>query len=254
MGIAEKLHSIMSLWVIVTGFSFAAVSRAASTQASTRPTIDAPFTVGTLLASDDFSGLDNWSPELEEGGTVRARDAGMEIDVPAGCTVWLKEHLDGPLLIEYRATVLSHGGPNDRVSDLNCFWMATDSRSPNDLFATHRSGKFADYNLLKCYYVGLGGNSNTTTRFRRYVGDAEARPLLPQNELRDQADLIVPNVTQTIRLVAAGSLVQFYRDQRKVFEIHDDEPYTSGWFGVRTTHNHMLIKNFRAYRLVAKPK
>ena len=109
----------------------------------------------------------------------------MEIDVPAGCTVWLKQRLDGPVMIEYEATVLRAGGANDRVSDLNCFWMARDSRSPDDLFATPRSGKFADYNPLKCYYVGLGGNTNTTTRFRRYVGDTLLTThSCPQNDLR----------------------------------------------------------------------
>ena len=35
--------------------------------------------------------------------------------------------------------------------------MARDARSPDDLFATKRSGAFADYNPLRCYYVGLGG-------------------------------------------------------------------------------------------------
>ena len=74
-------------------------------------------------------------------------------------------------MIQYEATVVSAGGPNDRVSDLNSFWMATDPRTPEDLFAHDRSGKFAEYNLLDMYYVGLGGNGNTTTRFRRYIGD-----------------------------------------------------------------------------------
>jgi hypothetical protein len=32
-------------------------------------------------------------------------------------------------------TPVSAGGVNDRVSDLNDFWNATDVRSPRDLFA-----------------------------------------------------------------------------------------------------------------------
>ena len=39
------------------------------------------------------------------------------------------------------------------------------------MFARLRSGTFAEYNDLLTYYVGLGGNRNTTTRFRRYIGD-----------------------------------------------------------------------------------
>lgn len=253
MEIAAKGPSMLLSGLIGAVLCITAMSHAATTQPSTTPVLDGPFARGELLASDDFDrGLDAWSCELEKGGAVRAHDGAMEIDVPGGCTVWWKQRLDGPLLIEYQATVVKAGGPNDRVSDLNCFWMARDSRSPDDLFATHRTGKFSDYNPLKCYYVGLGGNTNTTTRFRRYVGGSKQRPLLPQNDLRGEADMIVANATQTVRLVAAGSLIQYYRDGRKLFEMNDPEPYTSGWFGIRTTQNHMLVRHFKVYRLVAK--
>ena len=107
------------------------------------------------------------------------------------------------------------GGPNDRVSDLNCFWMARDARSPDDIFATRRSGQFADYNQLRTYYVGLGGNGNTTTRFRRYIGDVENRPLLPEHDLRDPENLLKPNVPQLVRLVACGPLIGYQRDDKR---------------------------------------
>ena len=209
-----------------------------------------------VLFSDDFAdpALSNWFVELEKGGTVAARGGTLEIDVPGGCTVWFKHLIEGPVAIEYDATVIGAGGPNDRVSDLNCFWMARDARSPEDLFATKRSGAFADYNQLRCYYVGLGGNSNTTTRFRRYIGDAINRPLLPEHDLRDPADLLVPNKPQHIRLVAHGNLIQFHRDDQRVFELHDLDPYASGWFGLRTTANHMSIRRFRVYRLDPAPR
>jgi hypothetical protein len=221
------------------------------TKPATRLGIDDRFEVGPVLFADDFSQdpAANWSAELERGGKVLARDRALEIDVPAGCTVWFKPRLDGPVMIEYQATVIRAGGANDRVSDLNCFWMARDSRSPEDIFATHRSGAFTDYNRLRTYYVGLGGNSNTTTRFRRYIGDEQNRPLLPEHDLRDASDLLRANVSQTIRLVACGPLVQFYRDERKLFELNDAQPYTSGWFALRTTANHMAVRHFRVYRL-----
>lgn len=204
-----------------------------------------------LLHRDDFtSGLSNWHVEQEQqGGRIEARNGQLVIDVPAGCTLWFKPLLNGPVAIEYTATVVQAGGPNDRVSDLNCFWMARDARSPGDLFATPRSGKFADYDQLLCYYVGLGGNSNTTTRFRRYIGQRDNRPLLPEHDLRDPADLLVPNVPQHIRIVADGSLIQFYRDGRTLFELRDPHPYTSGHFAFRTVHSHIVITNFRITRL-----
>ncbi len=210
---------------------------------------DARFEIGELLFEDDFATDSNWVAELEKGGSVKARAGGLDIDVPAGATVWFRPLLEGPVLIQYHARVIQNGGPNDRVSDLNCFWMARDARSPHDIFGFERSGQFADYNPLRAYYVGLGGNSNTTTRFRRYIGDANHRPLLPEHDLRAPDDLIRPNTAQTIRLVACGPLIQFYRDERKLFELDDPQPYTGGWFGFRTVWSHITIRHFRVFRL-----
>jgi hypothetical protein len=206
--------------------------------------------VKTPLYSDDFqNGLSQWTTELEKGGDVSAKSGAMEISVPAGCTVWFKPLLHGPLTIQYEATVISAGGPNDRVSDLNCFWMARDTRCPEDIFSRLRSGKFSDFDQLLTYYVGLGGNTNSTTRFRRYIGRKDDRPLLPQNDLRGKADLIIPNQPQTIRLVANGRTIEYWRDDKRLFKYDDPDPYTSGWFGVRTTKNHMTVKDFRVWSL-----
>jgi len=207
-------------------------------------------TLGPLLYSEDFTHpLTRWTPELESGGSITSGSGQLNIDVPAGATLWFKPLLQGPILIQYTATVVTAGGANDRLSDLNCFWMARDSRSPADIFATKRSGKFADYNQLLTYYVGLGGNGNTTTRFRRYIGDATLRPLLPEDDLHAASDFLLANTPQTLQLVANGPIIQFYRDGKKLFEMDDPAPYTSGWFAFRTTHSHLVIKSFRIYRL-----
>ena len=214
---------------------------------------DAPFTLGPQLYFDDFRGpLTQWAPELERPGKIEARNGILDIDVPAGCTLWFRPELTSPLMIEYQAQMVQAGGPNDRVSDLNAFWMANDARSPGDLFATHRSGKFADYNQLLAYYVGQGGNSNTTTRFRRYIGDAEERPILPENDLRSPEALLKPNVWQTVQLVALGGRIQYYRDGRPLFDFHDAAPYTRGHFGFRTTQSHVRLRRFVVYRIAAK--
>lgn len=209
---------------------------------------------GKPLYADDFNfGLRFWHVEMENPGTVTAKDGVLDIDVPAGVTVWFNRELDGPVMIQYEATVVSAGGPNDRVSDLNSFWMATDPRTPEDLFAHDRSGKFAEYNLLDMYYVGLGGNGNTTTRFRRYIGDEIERPLLPQNDLsiaKQPSKRIIANKVQTVTLIADGHLIQYWRDSDKIFEMIDPQSYTKGWFGIRTTKNHMQVRNLRIVRLV----
>jgi hypothetical protein len=210
----------------------------------------APFTVGPLLSTDDFTtGLAQWTAELEKPGTVEARGGLLSVDVPVGCTVWFRPVLEGPVMIEYEARMVKAGGPNDRVSDLNAFWMASDARSPGDLFATHRSGRFADYNQLRTYYAGQGGNGNTTTRFRRYIGDTTERPLLPEHDLRTPDALLRPNEWQTIQLVALGNRIQYYRDGRRIFDFSDAEPYTRGHFGFRTTYSHVELRRFRVYRL-----
>ncbi len=213
--------------------------------------LDPRFQAGSVLYADDFQRDDGrWVAELEKGGTVSIGGGRMDINVPGGCTVWFKPELSGPVLIEYDATMLKAGGAYDRVSDLNCFWMAQDARSPGDIFATHRTGKFADYDQLLCYYVGQGGNTNTTTRFRRYIGVADNRPLLPEHDLHAPEFLLTPNTRQHLVLIASGSLIQYYRDGRKIFELNDPAPYTHGWFAFRTTQNHMTVENFSVRRLV----
>jgi hypothetical protein len=215
---------------------------------------DNRYHAGKILYADDFRhGLGAWRVEMEKPGTVTAKDGVLDIDAPAGVTLWFGRELEGPVMIQYQATVVSAGGPNDRVSDLNSFWMATDPKSPADIFARARSGKFAEYNALNMYYVGLGGNGNTTTRFRRYIAGTAEQPLLPQNDLSVATHPgmgIVANKTQTVTLIADGSLVQYWRDGEKIFEMVDPEPYTRGWFGIRTTQNHMRVQHLRIVRLI----
>ena len=175
-----------------------------------------------------------WCSSLED-----AKAGALVIDVPAGATIWFKPQLSGPVIIQYEAIMVKAGGPHDRVSDLNCFWMATDARSPGDLFATGRSGKFEDYNQLRTYYVGQGGNGNTTTRFRRYVGSADQRPLLPEHDLRSPQFLLKPNVSQVIQLVAWGSRIQYWRNGKLVFDFVDESPPTV------TSHSGRRIATWR---------
>lgn len=197
-------------------------------------------------AARPFVDLSPWSVEQMPGGTVKVRDGKLEIEDQAGCTVWWREKLTAPVTISYKATVISRGGPHDRVSDLNCFWMASDRRSPAPPFATGqaRSGKFADYDSLLTYYVGYGGNTNSTTRFRRYDG-TPARPLRPEHDLSDARYLLKPNHAYQIRLVARNGRAEFWRDGELVFSFEDPAPLGSGWFALRTVRSHLLIEDLR---------
>lgn len=222
----------------------------ACTSCSTAPSSPTAPKLGAVLASDDFEhGLEQWVVELEQPGSVRAADGVLDIDVPAGATLWFEHELAGPVAIVFEATAVSAGGPNDRVSDMNTFWMARNPHHPAAPFAQPRSGKFADYNNLLTYYVGLGGNTNTTTRFRRYIGDPVARPLLPEHDLSDPEALLVPNRRETLMLIADGSRIEYWRDGVRLLHYQDPAPYKRGWFAIRTVQSHLRIERLRVHRL-----
>jgi hypothetical protein len=205
---------------------------------------------GDVLFTDDFTGgLVNWQIEAEKPGSIEAANGVLDIDVPAGVTLWFKPQLHAPVAIEFEATAVAAGGANDQVSDLNVFWMANNPDGVTPVYATARSGAFAQYNNLRTYYVGLGGNRNTSTRFRRYVGDPENRPLLPQHDLSARSAMLVANRKQTIILIATAREVEFRRDGQPLLRMIDPAPYTDGWFALRTTWSHLRISNLRVRRV-----
>jgi Domain of unknown function (DUF6250) len=209
-----------------------------------------PALAGEALWHDDFAAdRQNWVVEQLPGGRVAIGGGSLEIEDAAGCTVWWREKLTAPVVITYEATVIDQGGPHDRVSDLNCFWMATDPRAADLLAPGHgRTGKFEDYDTLRTYYVGQGGNTNTTTRFRRYAGGG-GKPLLPEHDRRDPSALLKGNQAYRITLMAlADGTVRYYRDGVMIFEFKDPAPLKAGWFGLRTVHSHLRIRDFKVSR------
>ena len=206
-----------------------------------------------ILASVPSTGiarqpLADWVVEAEDPAARVTEHAGIiDIDTAKGLTLWWRKPVAGPVVIRFDAMAVSQGGVNDKVSDLNAFWMAREDDGSSVLFH-RRSGAFADYDSLRTYYVGIGGNRNTTTRFRRYVGRAGDRPLLPEHDKRDPADMLVANRWTTIRLIADGRTVAVERDGRRVFTLDDSAPYTAGQFGLRTTWSHLRIRRLSITR------
>lgn len=200
---------------------------------------------GTMDSRPPGPSASEWRIEAERPARVTFGDV-IDVDTPAGLSLWLKRELVGPVAIEFDALAVSEGGANDAVSDLNAFWMARDAAAPDgSVFAKKRSGAFADYDDLETYYVGIGGNRNTTTRFRRYVGQPGNRPLLPGHDLKGAENLLVPNRWTHVRLIADGRAIAVERDGRRIFELDDAEPYQRGWFALRTTKSHLRIRNLR---------
>lgn len=188
-----------------------------------------------------------WLVEQMPGGTVSQNGNCLEIRDKAGCTVWYTRELMAPITISYDAMVVNHEKPGERTSDLNCFWMATDPSHPRDFMAAHpRSGKFSDYDSLKTYYVGFGGNDNTTTRFRRYPGDG-TRPLLPQHDLRSAEFLLQPNRWYRIEVSAIDGAATYRVDGNTIFSYRDKQFLSRGWFGFRTVGAHIKIRGFAVH-------
>jgi len=200
---------------------------------------------GALLHKDDFQGeLAGYVAEYARtpGNLVANRDGRLLIDVDSGATVWLDKPLAGDLVISYTRRVVVEGGKNDRLSDFNHFWMAQDPRKAS-LFT--RSGKFEDYDDLTMYYAGIGGNTNTTTRLRRY-GDGK-RMLI--GEHLDAAHLLAPNRDYQVEIAVYKGCTRMLVDGAEVFNYRDPQPLMQGYFGFRTTWSRQTIDNLTIYQL-----
>ncbi len=211
------------------------------------------------VAQEVVSGLDRrnfnkfWMIE-SESPDYRVKHLGdtLEIVSPKGLTLWRKEKMKGNVVIEYDACVMDEGTLEDRLSDLNCFWMASDPKFPDNLKKrmSWRSGIFVNSYSLQLYYVGFGGNHNTTTRFRRYDGDEaaitdkEKRPAILK-EYTDEAHLLKPNKWYHIRLESMNGRVTYTIDGERLVDFRDAHPLNEGWFGFRTTLSRTRIANFR---------
>lgn len=200
------------------------------------------------IATPATARLSDWRIEAESpDARVTERDDVIDIDTPKGLTLWWRRPIAGPVTIRFEAMAVDAGGTNDRVSDLNAFWMATE-RDGGSVLARRRNGAFAGYDDLRTYYVGIGGNRNTTTRFRRYVGERGNRPLLPEHDLATRDALLRPNVWTRIALVADGRTIAVFRDGRRLFALDDDQPYTRGHWALRTTWSHLRIRRVTVTR------
>lgn len=206
------------------------------------------YVIDKLLFSDQFEkGFDSttWITEIDPQpvSKVYIKGGQLVLDTKGGVTVWLNKLLTGNIMIEYKRTILSTGKENDRVSDLNNFWMASDPRNKN-LFT--RNGVFEQYDSLQLYYAGMGGNTNATTRFRKYEGNGK-KPLL--QEYSDTAHLLKANKEYKIRIVVEDGSTQYYVDDVLYFHYKDPQPLQAGYFGFRSTKSRQVIDDVKVYSL-----
>ncbi|MDM4765210.1 DUF6250 domain-containing protein [Pelomonas sp. SE-A7] len=207
---------------------------------------------GRLLYADDFAPRadgplaadSRWLAEIapKPGSSVTISQGRLLLDTAGGVTVWLDLELPATgYLIEYRRRVVLAGGPNDRLSDLNQFWQASDPRQPGRP-PFGRDGVFESYDDLQLYYVGMGGNSNTSTRLRKYEG-GERRLL---QEHGDAAHLLDANRDYLVQThVARDGRQSFCVDGRLFFSFTDPQPLKAGYFGLRSTWSRQQVWGFK---------
>ena len=216
------------------------------------------ITLGTNAQNNKVSGLNArqfhkyWKVESESPDyKVTFQGDTAEILSPKGLTLWRKEKMSGRVTIEYDACVVVEK-EGDRLSDLNCFWMASDPKHPDNIWKREkwRSGIFLNCYSLQLYYMGYGGNYNSTTRFRRYDGneagitDPKVRPAILK-EYTDTEHLLKANHWYHIKITNENNRVSYYIDGKRLVDFRDAEPLTEGWFGFRTTLSRTRITNFR---------
>ena len=196
----------------------------------------------------------SWTIEAESPQTKVTWDGTTaDIIAPQGLTLWYNRQMHGDVVIEYEARVVVEEDNSEkwnRLSDLNCFWMASDPQA-EDVFQglRQRAGKFVNAYSLQLYYMGFGGNHNSTTRFRRYGGDRrgvkkeEFRPQILR-EYTDPEHLLKPNHWYRIRLETINGRVRYFIDGECLIDWLDPKPLKSGWFGFRTTLSHTQLRDF----------
>jgi hypothetical protein len=201
-----------------------------------------------LIFSEEFDNpFDSslWKAEIAPlpDSKVYVKDGQLFLDTKGGVTVWLNKKLLGNIRIQYKRKVLIDGGANDRLSDFNSFWMATDPKNEK-LFT--RAGVLESYDSLQMYYVGMGGNTNSTTRFRKYEGNGE-RTLL--KEFKDSTHLLTANKDYIITIEVIGHKVKYIVDGNLFFEYNDPSVLKEGYFGFRSTKSRQSIDWIKIYRV-----
>lgn len=240
---------------VLTGCAIFIATSCSSNKSSENNQADAAIETEKYVSGLDSANFAKyWMVESESPDyKVSFQGDTVEILSPKGLTLWRKEAFTAPVTIEYDACVVDESA-DDRLSDLNCFWMASDPHVEGGDIATRlneRQGVFLNYYAMQLYYMGYGGNHNSTTRFRRYDGneegitDAEKRPAILV-EYTDSAHLLQPNHWYHIKLENVADTVRYYIDGEKLVDFVDPQPLDKGYFGFRTTLSRTRLTNFKA--------
>ena len=68
-------------------------------------------------------------------------------------------------------------------------------------------------------------------------------------EYKDEEHLILPNHWYSIEIYVQKGRVRYIQDGEVLVDFLDSSPLKKGWFGLRTSDNHLRIRNFMVYQL-----
>lgn len=179
----------------------------------------------------------------------------IDIISPGGLTLWYNRKLTGNYKITYSALVIDEGGPYDRISDLNCFWGAKDPQYPENIYARSewRKGVFGHYDTLQLFYVGYGGNKNTTTRFRLYKGmclstsSKNVKPII--KEYTDKKHLLNDRCWYEITILVKDDKTSYMVNGKELFTYKITRGQCDGYFAIRLWKNHIQLTKFNIKQL-----
>jgi len=121
------------------------------------------FSIGELTYEDKLDNQDtflsDWVVQMNDQGNferyAKIIDGKLEVLDPAGCTIWLKRKLSGPVCICYRVIVSSERDTSNIIvpRDINNFWLAGEAGKLGNILDSKRyRGKFPDYHEMQGYY------------------------------------------------------------------------------------------------------
>ena len=187
---------------------------------------------------------ENWRVEQEAAtpaSSIKQKpDGSLFIQAHKGMTLWLLHPLAGNYTLTLDRTLLP-SAPACRLSDMNFFWAA---HEPDGTLPRVRDGALASYNTLVLLYAGIGGNANTTTRFRWYDGSG-ARLLL--QESTQPQDLLQAAHTYHFTLRVNKNTSTILMDGKKVFA-HTLPAGPAGYFGIRTVGSCQTLDHFTLHQ------
>ena len=211
-----------------------------------------PLSHKMSLLSGGKGMTDKWVIENVAGSPVTLQADGV-VDVVAakGMTLWYDMKLKGDYQISYSAYFVMEGGAHDRLSDLNCFWGATDPESPKNFFkrSEWRGGDFGKYSYMNLFYVGYGGNKNRTTRFRRYFAEfvefdnSKNRPVI--KEYLEPENRLIEGMWMNVVITVKDGRTTYSMNGKELFNHPLERGQDEGYFGIRLTRNHIIFKDFK---------